>query len=401
MRLRVHGGRWLAALCAGCSVAACVAEDRVDLQPRDGSAPGGASGAGTGGWGAGGTGGQPSPPRRCDINPGACAQPPPPPAAPAARGTRETVFAVRKLFLGGTDRAGVPSTSAWKQYGFNLDWLSSKKTDSNHCQPVAGTYPATVKTDGEGGIDNSFGANLLPLGASLEPRLQDRVNRELEAGRYTLLFRLTNLEDPAWAQTGVNALVYRGADLGRAPAWDGTDPWPVTADSVAGGDLGRPLAAFPESYVTGSTWVVVGVPLELRIDGGAMDPDGGALEDRRMPWTLPLAQVAITMELEGTGTELRAARGVIGGFVETERLVEAMRRPLEEFDPALCEPETMASLVELLRSASDIMADGTNGDPTKTCDAISVGLGFEAGVVRLGEVAPPEPRSDPCLGGGG
>ena len=36
-----------------------------------------------------------------------------------------------------------------------------------------------------------------------------------------------------------------------------------------------------------------------------------------------------------------------------------------------------------LIQASDIMQDGTQ-DPTKTCDGISIGIGFEARVVQLG-----------------
>ena len=48
------------------------------------------------------------------------------------------------------------------------------------------------------------------------------------------------------------------------------------------------------------------------------------------------------------------------------------------------------------------MADGTNGDPTKTCNAISIGLGFNAKAVKLGAVAPPaQPKPDPCATGTG
>ena len=43
------------------------------------------------------------------------------------------------------------------------------------------------------------------------------------------------------------------------------------------------------------------------------------------------------------------------------------------------------------------MADGTNGDPTKTCDGISVGLGFEGLAIKLGDIAPKaDPPADPC-----
>ena len=45
------------------------------------------------------------------------------------------------------------------------------------------------------------------------------------------------------------------------------------------------------------------------------------------------------------------------------------------------------------------MKDGTNGDPNKTCDGISIGLGFEASAALIGGVAPPAPPVvDPCAG---
>ena len=40
-------------------------------------------------------------------------------------------------------------------------------------------------------------------------------------------------------------------------------------------------------------------------------------------------------------------------------------------------------IIEQVKRASDIMVDGTQ-DPTKTCDGISVGLGFEAQAGALG-----------------
>jgi len=48
-----------------------------------------------------------------------------------------------------------------------------------------------------------------------------------------------------------------------------------------------------------------------------------------------------------------------------------------------------------LRAASDIMADGTNGDATQTCTGISFGMGFDALPVQLGAVAPDPPSTIP------
>ena len=53
-----------------------------------------------------------------------------------------------------------------------------------------------------------------------------------------------------------------------------------------------------------------------------------------------------------------------------------------------------------IAQASDILTDGTQ-DPTKPCDGISIGLGFDGALVQLGTpVAPPPPPTNPCGDGG-
>ncbi|HEY8040161.1 MAG TPA: hypothetical protein VIF15_10225, partial [Polyangiaceae bacterium] len=86
------------------------------------------------------------------------------PAAPASgSGTGKTHnYAMRKLYLGDTDRSGVSNSSAWKDYGYNLDGLVTTKTSSDVCNLAAGASK-TTQVDGTGGIDNSFGENILPI----------------------------------------------------------------------------------------------------------------------------------------------------------------------------------------------------------------------------------------------
>jgi hypothetical protein len=49
----------------------------------------------------------------------------------------------------------------------------------------------------------------------------------------------------------------------------------------------------------------------------------------------------------------------------------------------------------MVAQAPDILADATQ-DPTKTCDAISIGIGFEAVAVQLGPVQPMSPPLPAC-----
>lgn len=380
-------------LFAASAVTACGGDD--DGGPTS-NASGGTSGGGgsSGSSGSSGTGGSGTPTTgvTCDPDPSLCVLPPEAPAAaPPAAGTTETVLAVSNLYLGTTDRSGNSTTTAWKDYGFNLDNLISKKTDTNHCKPQQGANPSTVKTDGNGGIDNSFGANLMPLISSLASSAQDDVNQSITDGSFTVMVRMTNLGDPATDQTAVNAMLYGGADMGSAPKWDGTDAWPVFPELLNGGNIDDPKVKFPASFVAGGTWVSNG--------GGSLDL---TISIQGFSLTLTIVQAVFAMDITGTGATAAATNGTIAGVLETENLINELKKVAGAFDESLCEGSTFESIAQQIRAASDIMGDGTNGDDTKTCNAISIGLGFDAKAVVLGAVAAPATGGeDPCAGAGG
>jgi hypothetical protein len=65
---------------------------------------------------------------------------------------------------------GGPYFSAWKDIGYNLDDLCTTATDTNVCTPPDnGSRDGAV--DGDDGIDNSFGANVVPLLKQLQMNL--------------------------------------------------------------------------------------------------------------------------------------------------------------------------------------------------------------------------------------
>src|SRR5262245_46802482 len=86
--------------------------------------------------------------------------PPPGPIGHPGDGSG-VVLAISKLYLGDTDRQGKKSTSAWKGFGFNLDGKVSTAQSTDLCKPRAGGKASTSYPDGEHGIDNSFGKNIL------------------------------------------------------------------------------------------------------------------------------------------------------------------------------------------------------------------------------------------------
>jgi len=121
---------------------------------------------------------------------------PPKPGAdkPPPEGAVAMTFAVNKLFLGSTDRDGKPNTaSGWKKYGFNLDGKVSTEKSEDLCKPREGANPANIYQDGEGGIDNSFGRNILPVVRAAAPDAESSVNQSILDGSFTLLLNIDQL----------------------------------------------------------------------------------------------------------------------------------------------------------------------------------------------------------------
>src|SRR4051794_8165299 len=91
-----------------------------------------------------------------------------------------------------------------------------------------------------------------------------------------------------------------------------------------------------------------------------------------------------------------ATNGTIAGVIPLEAFIAEIKKMAGEFDPSLCASPTIDSIDAQISQAADIMQDGTQ-DPTKECDAISIGIGFDARRVSLGPIAPPvPPPPNPC-----
>ncbi len=369
--LRAGVSLTLAMLVAGTAAIGCGGS--VTSGTGTGGGPGTGGSSGTGGGYAGSTGGG------AGITPPLASS-----AKPNTSGT-ETVIAISYFFLGNVNLQGEPDPNAWKSIGYNLDGLLSKPGDTNHCKLQPGANPLDVETDGNGGIDNSFGANLMPLMTSEAATPAGTTNGAISDGSSTELFRLDKLTT-APDQNGVTGALYAGANKGSPALFNGTDVWPVTYESVNNGNLNAPKVKFPNSYVSGGVWVSgseAQFVLPLMVQGYTMN--------------LPISQAIFSMQLKGAGTQAAAFNGVIAGVIDIEAFVSELKRIAGSFDPSLCNGFNFDSIAQQIRAASDIMSDGTNGDPGKTCNAISIGLGFKGSAVKLGAVAPPvPPPPDPC-----
>jgi hypothetical protein len=289
------------------------------------------------------------------------------------------------------DAQGNPDPQAWKKLGYDIDGIWSTKSDTNHCKPQEGAPKSSVQTDGEGGIDNSFGSNFMPIMSSLSSNPSLGVTESIQAGEFTLLFHLQNLAAQPASQNAIAAALFNGASTAQPPAWNGSDAWPVTAESVNGGNIASPKNAFPASYLVGGVWVASAAPVA--------GPVVLRMSTQGLPLVLGIRNVRASMNVSGTGGTATGSTGIISGIIDTEEFIAELKKVAGAMDPTLCEGATFDSIAQQVRAASDLMKDGSNGDPSKVCDAISIGLGFDARAVQLGNVASPVAQPpDPCAG---
>jgi hypothetical protein len=302
---------------------------------------------------------------------------------PGCQNGEEAVFAVDHLFVGDTDTDFKQDPLAWKQFGLNLDGKVSTKDSADLCKPWEGASKTTVYPDGDNGIDNAFGKNVLPIMLGLNADFASQVNTSIEGGLFSILLALEGLA-PGNDQAPIAARVYSGSSTETPPAFDGTDCWPVTAESLTDtNDVASARVVFPKSQLVDSTWQSNGeATMDLTIPSF---PD---------PIHLRIHHARMSMNL--VTDHQTAIAGQVGGVLDTEEFITEVTRLVGIFDPTLCGSVTLDNILNQIRKASDIGKDGSQ-DPNATCDGISIGLGFTMARVGLGDVAAPiEPKPSPC-----
>jgi hypothetical protein len=298
--------------------------------------------------------------------------------------------------MGDTDRTGVTSADAWKAYGYNLDDLVTTKTSSDVCTLAAGASRVT-QVDGNGGIDNSFGENLLPIFITTSGSdWSQTINTSVDEGNFTYTFTITGFDDSAGNTanaTGVTGVFlaggsYAGQNSGAAPAWDTTTRWPILPTlmngcsattgcgsgcaygSAAGACPVNPVTAatirFPSAYQAGGTFVnaassSVSLPLSIG------------------PWLpLDVRSALVTFQPKAPGS---VTNGTIAGVLVTTELVNALQSNAGYISTSLCSASAFESIAQQFEQASDIVIDPSSGavsnSASAVCNGISIGLGFE------------------------
>jgi hypothetical protein len=309
-------------------------------------------------------------------------RPPFDPSSPAAEGPGGVTFALRRIYFGETpwdDVGAEPNYLSWKLFGFDLDGLVTTRCSRDHCI----SYPGFHHTDGPDGLDNTFGSGLMQLLSFYEPTAT--MSQAMELGKSTYLIRLQRT-DLSQSANQIPAAFLTAADRGASPAWDSSDVWPVTEDSLVGGDVTEPRVTFPDSYLVGDRWVAgpsdSGV-IVLQMRGRVLLP------------RVRLHRPMLAMQISQSDGGLPTARGIIAGVVDPEELIADTLLVAGASDQPVCDRREL--VVTMVRQHVDIGFDGTNGDPTVPCTGISVGIGFDAELAQIGAVVPtPIEPTAPC-----
>ncbi len=294
-----------------------------------------------------------------------------------------TVLAMDKLYLGDKDLTDVANPNAWKQFGFDLDSLSTTTANlSGHCQPAEGA-DSSMLNDGDNGKDNAFGRNVLPILAGLAPDISTEVNTSLNGGEFSLLALFEQL-GPGADQDRLVTRLYGGAPFSGYPLWNGTDCWSVAQEQLNDpSDINSAQTIFTTASLQNNEWSsgsLGTVVIPLRVIG---------LE---VPMTIKHARLSLKLNPDHLG----AVQGQLGGVVDTELFVEGVRDVLGTFDLSFCQSDVFDSFALEIRRSSDIMTDGSQNE-NDTCNGISIGLGFTmtaAGLAGIAAPAPPPPN--PC-----
>jgi hypothetical protein len=295
-------------------------------------------------------------------------------------------FVVSKLYLGDTDAGGNEDPqNGWRSWGFNLDQRDSTPASVDLCKPHSGGTAQEVYPDGDNGIDNSFGKNVLPILAGIDGSYPAKVNASIAEGKSAAaIFELTNLGSGS-DQGSLLGRFYRGVPLNKAPHFDGTDVWPVTKDSLSNpGDASSAKITFSDGALSGDGWFAHAEGGDLRID---LTVNGTSI-------TLTILVPVVSLLLDPSH---QSGHGIIAGVLDANAFAEQFRTLAGGFDPSLCSGPTIDSILGQIKGTADILTNG-NQDHASTCNGISIGLGFDAAVVKLGApVATPTP-TDPCKG---
>lgn len=281
-----------------------------------------------------------------------------------------TNFAFHTYYLGDTDRSGTASATAWQSFGADIDGKTTTAASTDVCTLYAGA-PKSVQTDGTNGIDNSWGANVIPIFESIDSTFSQQFNASVAAGTFTTMVDVVGLTNSPTQSGAAPGWGFEGASFSGTPTWTIADDWPVFPNWLPEGGLAAgSLVSFPTGNLDAGAW-----------SSGATTTD--------IPLLIPFGAQAMELVIHHASasfvhaTPTTAATGTVSGILYTQEFLTQLYAAASYLTTSLCSGSAWDSIAQQIEQAQDIVHDGTNvaGQP---CDAISIGIGFDG--VQIGSV---------------
>jgi hypothetical protein len=277
------------------------------------------------------------------------------------------VFAVHSIDLG--DKGSTP--------GFDLDHVCTCFDDAGpSCVGTATLASTYCDQPPNTGVDNQA-AKLFQLFKLANAEFgSDFFSAQANNGAWSMLIKVDGYngmpDDPK-----VEVAIYASKGLsGKMPKWDGSDVWPVTPQSVRDGGVSDPAFVSNGAYVAGGVLVATMPTTQITLAGSTTDTI-----------TVQFTAGVITAEMVAMGTTWKLVNGVISARWATKDVFAAIASYRDNNGKPFCTDQLVWGTVHsTICNDADILVDGTQ-PKSAPCDALSVGLGFNADPVGLGGVS--------------
>ncbi|MFO0740141.1 MAG: hypothetical protein U0270_29850 [Labilithrix sp.] len=269
--------------------------------------------------------------------------------------------------------------------GFDLDVACTCPAPAS-CRGAKPDQPC----DADGGVDNAAADLFAFASVFLDGGLDESgLALGLSRGRYGLLFKIDGWNgernDDAVAVSFANA--FDVVPEGAGARFDGSDVWRVDEESYIPNST---IPAYPaESWVKDGVLVArfVRLPLKLRIP---------TVNDRWLLLPVAIEDATMSARLEAGGGGVTLTKGELGGrlsMASVFRIIQSVGGCLE---PASA---TTPAIVSNLCARRDIMLASKDDNRDLGCDALSVGIAFEATPAKVADTPGVPTDEAPCASG--